>query len=66
MGTNAQAPRVFAEPPAESLDVTAAIDLSLVDAGAVRRSESNISQWRKYLPEDCVHKMIEMRWDVTT
>jgi hypothetical protein len=36
------------------------------DAEAVRRSESNILQWMKYLPEDCITRMIEMGWDVTT
>lgn len=30
------------------------------------RSEANILQWMTYLPEDCIARMIEMKWDVTT
>jgi hypothetical protein len=29
-------------------------------------AENNILQWAEYLPEDCIQKMIEMGWDVTT
>ncbi len=36
------------------------------DADAVRRSEANILQWTTYLPIDCIRKMIEMGWDLTT
>jgi hypothetical protein len=36
------------------------------DAEAVSRSERNILQWMKYLPEDCVNRMIEMGWDAAT
>ncbi len=35
------------------------------EANAIR-SENNILQWAEYLPEDCIQKMIEMGWDVTT
>jgi hypothetical protein len=66
MDTNAQVPRVFGELTIEAVETTAAIDPALDDADAVRRSENNILQWMKYLPEDCVSRMIEMRWDVTT
>ena len=33
---------------------------------SVARSESNILRWMDYLPEDCIKKMIEMEWDITT
>jgi hypothetical protein len=66
MDTNAQVPRVFGELTIEAVEATSAIDPALDDADAVRRSENNILQWMKYLPEDCVSRMIEMRWDVTT
>jgi hypothetical protein len=36
-----------------------------VDANAIR-SENNILAWMAYLPEDCIRRMIEMEWDVTT
>lgn len=66
MDTNAQIQRVFAELPVESLELAPAIDQSFDDADAVRRSESNILQWMKFLPEDCITRMIAMGWDVTT
>jgi hypothetical protein len=50
----------------ESLDAASAIEHLFGDADAVRRSEKNILQWMKYLPEDCIKRMIEMGWDVTT
>jgi len=37
-----------------------------IDADNAARSKKNISQWRSYLPEDCVDAMIRMGWDVTT
>jgi hypothetical protein len=37
-----------------------------VDSETIARSDTNILQWQEYLPEDCVRKMIEMKWDVTT
>jgi hypothetical protein len=58
--------RDFAEPSIGTLELTLAIAPPFGDADAVRHSESNILQWAKYLPEDCINKMIEMRWDVTT
>jgi hypothetical protein len=58
--------RVFAEPSMESLELVPAMAQLFGDAGAVRRSEGNILQWMKYLPEDCINRMIEMEWDVTT
>jgi hypothetical protein len=66
MDTNVQVPRVFAGLSLESLELAPAIDQSYDDADAVRRSESNILQWMKYLPEDCINRMIAMGWDVTT
>jgi hypothetical protein len=67
MDTNAQVKeRVFTEPSTESLDVASTINPRLDDADTVRHSEGNILKWMKYLPEDCIHRMIEMEWDITT
>jgi hypothetical protein len=33
---------------------------------ALARSQINVSQWRCYLPEDCIATMIQMGWDVST
>jgi hypothetical protein len=67
MATDARAQqRVFAESSLEALELVPAMAQLFGDAGAVRRSESNILQWMKYLPEDCINRMIEMQWDVTT
>lgn len=30
------------------------------------RSENNILCWMTYLPQDCIDRMIEMGWDITT
>jgi hypothetical protein len=37
-----------------------------VDPETIARSDANILRWQEYLPEDCIRKMIEMKWDVTT
>jgi hypothetical protein len=67
MDTDARArQRVFAESSMESLELVPATAQLFGDAEAVRRSEGNTLQWMKYLPEDCINKMIEMEWDVTT
>ena len=67
MDTNAQVQEgILAEPSMESLDVASAMSPRFDDANAVRRSEDNILQWMKYLPEDCINRMIQMGWDVTT
>jgi hypothetical protein len=50
----------------ESLAVASAMNSGFGDADAVRRSENNILKWMKYLPEDCITRMIEMEWDITT
>jgi hypothetical protein len=50
----------------ESSEVATSIDELFSSVDAVRRSESNILQWMKYLPEDCINRMIQMGWDVTT
>jgi hypothetical protein len=55
-----------AEPSVRSLDVTSAMYPGFDDVEAVRRSEENILKWMRYLPEDCIHRMIEMEWDITT
>jgi hypothetical protein len=36
------------------------------DPTLVARSEANIVRWMEYLPEDCIRRMIDMKWDVTT
>ena len=56
----------FAEPSIGALELTLAITPRFGDADAAKHSEGNILQWVKYLPEDCINRMIEMRWDVTT
>ena len=30
------------------------------------RSENNILAWMAYLPNDCIKRMIELKWDLTT
>jgi len=67
MDTDTRPQRVFAESSTESSGLaTASVQAFDDDAEAVRRSESNILQWMKYLPEDCINRMIELGWDVTT
>jgi hypothetical protein len=67
MDTNAQViERILARPSVGSLDVASAMKPQLDDAAAVRRSEDNILKWMKYLPEDCINRMIAMEWDITT
>ncbi len=29
-------------------------------------SRKNVLRWQEYLPEDCINKMCEMGWDLTT
>jgi hypothetical protein len=55
------------EPCSDHLDL-AAIDATdgIDDHAAIARSEANILQWMEYLPEDCIARMIAMKWDVTT
>jgi hypothetical protein len=55
------------EPPELLIDQLDAPTLEAqLDQATIARSESNILRWMEYLPEDCVARMIEMRWDVTT
>jgi len=37
-----------------------------LDRTTTARSESNILRWMEYLPQDCVARMIAMKWDITT
>jgi hypothetical protein len=37
-----------------------------VDPETIARSDTNILKWQEYLPEDCIRRMIQMKWDVTT
>ncbi len=57
--------RVFVEFPEESPHTASSIAVRNTDADAAR-SENNISQWKSYLPQDCIETMIAMGWDVTT
>jgi hypothetical protein len=67
METDAQVQqRVCAEPSMGSLEVAPVIAQLFGDVETVSRLESNIAQWMKYLPQDCINRMIEMGWDVTT
>jgi hypothetical protein len=36
------------------------------DEATFARSEENILRWMEYLPDDCICRMIEMKWDITT
>jgi hypothetical protein len=63
---DSRAQLVFAESSMESSESATALAEAFDDAEAVSRSERNILQWMKYLPEDCVARMIELGWDVTT
>jgi hypothetical protein len=51
--------------PGEPADAAAQIEVRATEADAAR-SEENILQWMRYLPEDCIRTMIAMGWDVTT
>jgi len=48
------------------LETAPALNPLFGDAETVRRSEENILKWMAYLPEDCINRMIEMEWDITT
>jgi hypothetical protein len=41
------------------------VSLPVLPQDEVRAAE-NIAQWQSYLPADCVDRMIEMGWHVTT
>jgi hypothetical protein len=63
MHTYAQVPqRIFID--LEALSGTLSMDAQ--NDTDVARSEKNILQWMTYLPEDCIRRMIQMGWDVTT
>jgi hypothetical protein len=62
MDTNTQILRGgFLEFPIELTDTAPTLERS-DDA----RSENNIFEWMSYLPEDCIKRMIQMGWDITT
>jgi hypothetical protein len=63
METNTQSRAVLVESPAASSD---SADAWVADAAQIARSENNILQWMEYLPEECIARMIEMGWDITT
>jgi hypothetical protein len=67
METNARGHHpLFVESSIESWKLAPTPALRPGDAEEIRRSESNILQWMKYLPKGCIDRMIEMGWDVTT
>ena len=37
-----------------------------VDPETIGRSNENILRWKEYLPEECIRRMIQLKWDVTT
>lgn len=61
------------ELPSGAPDV-AAIDVAAEEAAVngvndyvmITRSEANLLRWMEYLPEDCIARMIAMKWDITT
>jgi hypothetical protein len=58
METHAESKQsVFIDAAAQSHDAVSAEEL---------RSEKNILRWQAYLPQDCIERMIEMGWDITT
>jgi hypothetical protein len=56
---------IIAQSAMQSSMASAPIDARRSSTDAAR-SKSNTLQWASYLPEDCVNRMIEMGWDVTT
>ena len=67
MDVNAQGREsIFDEPRMQPSQVGRAMNPLFADAATVRRSEDNILKWMTYLPEDCINRMIEMEWDITT
>jgi hypothetical protein len=66
MDTNAQVQEGLSADPLMQLLDASAMNPQVNDADAVRRSEDNILRWMKYLPEDCISRMISMEWDITT
>jgi hypothetical protein len=63
METNTLARAAFVESPASSPNCA---DVWESDEAQNARSEANILRWMEYLPEDCIARMIEMGWDITT
>jgi hypothetical protein len=51
--------------PPDSAEYCVSSEIS-VDAEESIRSRRNIAEWRSYLPKDCVDRMIEMGWDLST
>jgi hypothetical protein len=37
-----------------------------VDPETIAHSDANILRWTEYLPEECIRRMIQLKWDVTT
>jgi hypothetical protein len=63
-------PQVYQRACVELLAEPTARESSNDDAWIVeidgRHLRNNILEWMSYLPDDCVKKMIEMGWDVST
>ena len=67
MDTNGQVLEgFFTMPSTKSMGVASAIAPRFTNAHAERHSAANILKWTQYLPEDCITRMIEMGWDLTT
>jgi hypothetical protein len=65
MATNTQLqPWEFFNSAMESSQSESPLDAT-VDTATIR-SENNILAWMAYLPEDCIRRMIQMEWDITT
>jgi hypothetical protein len=47
-------------------DIGSASWMDALKDADVARSRGNIQQWMAYLPPDCIKRMIEMGWDVST
>ena len=57
--------RPFIEMQSQSLAIASRTD-ARESADDTAHSEENILRWMSYLPEDCIRRMIEMKWDLTT
>jgi hypothetical protein len=63
METMTQSRAVPVASPESPCDAT---DMWMPEEPGDQRSADNIQQWREYLPADCISRMIDMGWDITT
>ena len=52
--------------PAPEDGFSASILNEVEDSASIAHSEANILRWMEYLPEDCIARMILLKWDITT